>query len=164
MANEYGNGWEVMGENGALGWDDAIQEDGDEYTLLRPGNYEFEVVDFERAYHGGSAKLPPCNKAVMTLRVFGDGQQAYIKYNLFLHKKTEGMISQFFRGIGMKGKGEQVRMDFAGAIGKHGMCKVKHREYDGNTYNEIARIMLPNEKQSSPKTTAAPGGFVPGEF
>ena len=51
-----------------LGWNDTIEHDS-EYTLLPEGDYDFEVTRLERARHNGSAKLPACNKAVLTLRL-----------------------------------------------------------------------------------------------
>ena len=36
-----------------LGWDDEISNDGEEFTVLPAGDYDFEVVAFERGRHDG---------------------------------------------------------------------------------------------------------------
>lgn len=117
-------------------WDGQIENDSS-FTLLAEGDYEFTVEKFERARHGGSAKLPPCNKAVMTLRV-GDpfGQSTTITHNLFLHSKCEGLLSEFFVSVGMRKRGEKFNMDFPGSIGRHGMCHVVIDTYTGRDGDE----------------------------
>lgn len=67
-------------QNMCMDWDDAIESDGQEYVLLEEGDYNFQVVDFERGRFPGSAKIPPCNKAALTLQVkTADGKIATIK-------------------------------------------------------------------------------------
>jgi hypothetical protein len=115
----------------ALEWNDAIENDGDVFTLLEPGEYPFRVIGFERARHGGSAKLPPCNKAVITLDV-GDAEVATtMKHNLFLHTKCEGMLCEFFRAIGARKHGERLVMDWSTVVGATGRCRVKTRTWKG---------------------------------
>ena len=58
-----------------LGWDDEIENDGPEFIVLPEGDYSFKVIDFERARHPGSEKLPACNKAIVHIRL--KGQKAY---------------------------------------------------------------------------------------
>ena len=125
-------------------WDDEITLD-DEFTILPEGDYYFRVEDVERARHPGSEKLPPCNKAIVSVRVFSDMGEVVLKHNLFLHSITERMLSQFFTCIGMKKKGEPLKMDFKGAIGKEGKLKIGLREYKGNQYNDIKRFYRPEE-------------------
>ena len=82
-------------------WDDVITEDATEFPLLPEGDYDFEVESYERARHPGSDKLPPCNKAIVKIRIEEAAGTVYINHNLFLHSKTEGMLSAFFAAIGM---------------------------------------------------------------
>ena len=89
-----------MAEEREFGWDDEIENDS-EFQILPDGDYNFTVTGFERGRHQGSAKLPPCNKAIITLNVAdGKGNQGTIKHNLFLHTKTEGMLCAFFTALG----------------------------------------------------------------
>lgn len=149
--------------DGGLDWGDEIQQES-EFILLPPGQYPFEVVNFERARHPGSEKLPPCNKAVVSLKVFGpDNQTVTIPYNLFLHRKTEGMLSAFFIGLGMKEHGKPVRMDWNAIIGKTGWLKLDHRTFNNNTYHDIKQIIDP-EKAPKAQAPAAPAGGFKGTW
>ena len=49
-----------------IGWDDQISVDGEQYVVLEEGDYDFTVTGFERGRFPGSAKIPACNKAVLT--------------------------------------------------------------------------------------------------
>ena len=51
-----------------LGWDDVIEKESD-FTLLPAGDYDFTITGFERARNEGSEKLPPCNKAVVSIHI-----------------------------------------------------------------------------------------------
>ena len=75
-----------------LGWDDPIENDSPDFVLLPEGDYDFEVVSFERARHAGSEKLPPCNKAIVHIKIEGEEGISIIRHNLFLHTITEGML------------------------------------------------------------------------
>ena len=73
-----------------LGWDDVIEKESD-FTLLPAGDYDFTITGFERARHEGSEKLPPCNKAVVSIHIDAPEGSTTIQHNLFLHSKCEGM-------------------------------------------------------------------------
>lgn len=113
-----------------LGWDDEIQESGPSFTLLPVGDYNFTVEKFERGRHPGSANLPACNKAVLTLKVeSAEHGETTITNNLFLHSKTEGFLSAFFESIGQKKEGERVKMNWNMVNGAKGRCKLEHNHY-----------------------------------
>lgn len=134
-------------EGRELGWDDDITKDGDEYTLLPAGDYNFVVDSFERARHPGSDKLPPCNKAIVKLRIESQFGTVVINHNLFLHTNTEGMLSAFFTAIGQKKKGEKLKMNWAMVPGATGRVAIEPKEYKGNTYNNIKKFYPKEEKQ-----------------
>lgn len=141
-----------------LGWEDEIEKEGAEYVLLPEGEYDFVVERFERGRHNGSDKLPPCNKAILHLRIDAPEGTAFISYNLFLHTKTEGLLSRFFVSIGQKKHGEKIRMNWSAVTGAKGRCKVGIRTYvknDGSEgkVNEIKQFLEPSEK-TAPKFTA----------
>ncbi len=138
-----------------LGWDDAIENDSPDFVILPEGDYDFEVIDFERSRHNGSENLPPCNKAVVYIRIEGKEGISNIRHQLFLHSKTEGLLCAFFTGIGQRQKGQRVTMNWNKVIGSKGHCKVGIREYDGKQYNEIKKFYEPEIKQ----TTFTPGTF-----
>ena len=151
-----------------LGWDDEIVKESD-FTLLPEGDYDFTVTGFERARHEGSEKLPPCNKAILSLRISTPDGDVTLKHNLFLHTKTEGMLSAFFCAIGQKKHGEKLRMNWQAVIGAKGRCKVAIRKWKGNDgiereNNEIKKFYDPPEN-TAPAAAPAPGGvYTPGKF
>ncbi|HHV35786.1 MAG TPA: DUF669 domain-containing protein [Syntrophomonadaceae bacterium] len=149
-----------MEEYRELDWDDQIEDDGPEFIILPPGDYDFEVTDFERGRHQGSDNLPPCNKAIVYLRIEGKEGATTIKHQLFLHTKTEGLLCAFFTGIGQRKKGERITMNWDKVIGATGRAKIGIRKWTndkGETleFNEVKRFYEPED--NTPK-------FKPGEF
>jgi hypothetical protein len=143
-----------------LGWDDEIQNDSPDFVVLPEGDYNFEVVEFERARHPGSDKLPPCNKAVVHIKIEGKEGVSIIKHNLFLHSITEGMLCAFFTGIGQRKKGEKITMNWNRVVGSTGRAKVGIRKWINDSgqelvFNEIKKFYEPEETQK---------GFQPGRF
>lgn len=127
-------------------WNDEISQDS-EFILLPEGDYKFFVESFERARHTPSAggKLPACNKAIVTLLIRTNDGDVRLKHNLFLHSSTEGMLSAFFGAIGLKKKGEPLKMNWNAIAGKDGVCKVGQREYNGNKYNDVKRMIYKDD-------------------
>jgi hypothetical protein len=133
-----------------LSWDSTIENDSPELVILPEGDYDFEVIDFERARHQGSEKLPPCNKAIVHIKIEGKEGVSIVRHNLFLHSITEGMLCAFFTGIGQRKKGEKLQMNWNKVVGAKGRCKVGIREYEGKQYNEIKRFYEPEDKNFTP--------------
>ena len=125
-----------------LDWDGVLENDGSENTILPEGDYAFKVSHFERGTFPGSEKLCPCSKAMLTLEVSGEAGTAIIHDDLILHKKMEWRLSQFFRSIGHKKKGEKIVMDWNAVPGSTGYAHVVVAKYtDKNCYpREINRI------------------------
>lgn len=144
-----------------LGWEDTIEKEGDGFILLPEGDYNFIVESFDRARHSGSEKLPPCNKAVLKLKVEAPEGTVLITHNLFLHTKTEGLLSAFFSSIGQKKKGEPLRMDWSRVVGASGRAKIGIHTYtdqqgQDRKSNDIKKF-YPKENGPSPS-------FKAGEF
>jgi len=133
-----------------LSWDSEIEQDSAEFVVLPPGDYDFEIVDFERARHPGSAKLPPCNKAVVHIRIEGEEGVSTIRHNLFLHSITEGMLCAFFTAIGQRRRGEKVSMNWNAVVGSRGRAKIGIRKWTNDegrelVFNEVQRFYEPEE-------------------
>lgn len=131
-------------ENGyELGWDSEITNEGKDFIIAEPGDYDFTVVGFERGRFNGSAKMPACLQAELSIKLNHPDGECIVKDKLFLHSKTEWKISEFFLGIGQKKKGESLRPNWNAIIGATGRCKVKKRSYEskGQTYwtNDIEK-------------------------
>lgn len=176
-----------------LGWEDEIQESGPEFTLLPEGDYNFTVEKFERARHQGSANLPACPMALLTLKIDGgEHGNTTVIHRLFLHSKTEGFLSNFFESIGQKKEGERVQMNWQAVFGAKGRCKLEINSYmkDGEErQNNQVKTFLSYDKylqnsggqqqtqQAPPQQQQNPapfptqqqqqpqqGGYTPGQF
>ena len=121
-----------MQDNNILDWNDSIEEDGTEFVLLEEGDYNFVVTNFERGRFPGGAKVPPCNKAIITVKVYANGGEANIKFDILLYRSLEWRISSFFRCIGMKKSGEKLVMDWSKVVGSVGRAHFKQRSYTNN--------------------------------
>lgn len=158
-----------------LGWDDQIENDGGPYEVLPEGDYSFQVEKFERARHPGSDKIPPCNKAVLTLSVTDGTHSGTVMVNLFLYTKFEWKLCQFFTAIGQRKHGEAIRMNWNNVPGATGVCRVKIRKWTGNDGkqrdgNEVDTFYAPEDAPvvgnggftEAPKDTELPTGWGAG--
>jgi hypothetical protein len=160
-----------------LSWDDEISRDEKQRTLLPAGNYLFEVEKYERARFQGSAKIPASNMAIVTLKV---NDEVEVQERLILHTKMEWKLCSFFASIGMRKKNEPLRMNFDGAIGRHGICKLGQRTYKNSAgvdvvVNQVEQFYYEEESPSltvPPQQTEAPSyarpnsgqGWTKGSF
>lgn len=131
-------------KNGAMDWDSAIENDGQEFILLPEGDYVFTVTNLERGWYNGSAKMDPCNTANMTLEVRTPDGTARITTRLFLSYAVEWRLSSFFRSIGQKKHGEKLIPKWNEVVGARGLAHFKPRTYVGQDgeerkANDVAR-------------------------
>lgn len=140
-----------------FGWDDSIEKDS-EFTLLPDGDYNFEVTAIERGRHAGSDKLPPCNKATVSLRIEGPDGETTIRHNLFLHSIVEGLLCAFFASIGQRKKGERITMNWNAVVGSTGRCKIGTRKWTGDKGDEFTSNDIKKFYEKEAK------GFEPGKF
>lgn len=161
---------EYINDAHEIGWDDEISNDGGQYIVLEEGDYNFTVSAFERARFLGSAKIPACNKAVLTLAVDTPGGTAFVKYDLLLWSSLEWKISEFFRAIGQKKHGEKLRPQWGAVVGSKGRGRFKPREYDKkdgskSKVNDVEKFydFDPNffSGQSASASTSAPAPSAP---
>lgn len=165
-----------------LDWDSEIENEGSEFVVAEPGDYDFVVTAFERGRFQGSSKMPPCKQAKLTIRLEIPEGTCEIKHNLFLHSKTEWKLCEFFTSIGQRQSGQRVAMNWNAVIGSRGRCKVSKRSFESNKEpgktlwaNDIDKFYPPqapangslpfrtdNLPQSS--TPAATTGYTPGKF
>jgi len=131
--------------SGCMGWDDVIEDDGQEFITLPEGDYAFQVIDFERGRFPGGRKIPPCNMASLTLEVRTPEGTAHIRTDLILYHSLEWKISSFFRSIGEKEKGKRLAMNWDRVINARGRAHFKPRTYVGSdgqehTVNNVDRF------------------------
>lgn len=146
-----------------MNWDDTIENDS-EFVLLPAGDYDFEVLGFERKRFEGSEKMSACPQAAVSIRLFDKADpskgSSTVIHNLFLNRKCEGLLCEFFTAIGDRKHGEQLKMNWAEIRGKRGRCKVGIRNWfkkDGTEVqsNEIKRFYEPKVNNSAPAQSAA---------
>lgn len=151
----------------AFDWDDSIENDSS-FVIVPEGDYNFRVVNFQRGNHGGSDKLPPCKKAILTIELWNGSNRTTIDHNLFLHSKCEGLLCEFFTAIGQRQHGEKLKPKWDQIIGSTGTCKVAVRKYNGNDYNDIKKFYEKGhaiQQMSGASASVAPQtGFTPGQF
>lgn len=149
MENYQNNMGMDMGQE--LGWDGTIQKEN-EFIILPPGDYNFVVGGVERARFNGSAKMNPAPQANVQIIINkGTMEELTIIHRLILNTKMEGKISEFFRGIGLKKKDQLLQMDWNAVPGKTGRCKIAHRTYEGNTFNDIKEFYPNDNPQVAPQ-------------
>lgn len=128
-----------------MGWDDVIENDGQEFVVLPEGDYTFTVSNFERGSFPGGAKIPACPKATVTLNIDNDQGVATARVDLLLYRTVEWKIAAFFRSIGQKKHGEKVAMNWNKVVGARGKAHFKPRSYtkDGEErkVNDVDRFL-----------------------
>lgn len=122
--------------NQEIGWDDVIENDGQEFVLLEEGDYNFTVTNFERGRFPGGQKIPACNKATITIQITTEEGLASVKFDLLLYKTVEWKLSAFFRCIGQKKHGEKLTMNWNTVVGSRGRAHIKQRVYTNNAGEE----------------------------
>lgn len=148
-----------------LGWDDEIENEGSPRRVLEAGEYPFVVEGFERGRYAGGEKMPPCNQAILHLRVDAPDGNVKMNVNLFLHTRFEWKLCQFFTCIGLRKHGEKLRMNWSAVTGKGGRCRITKRSYkDRNGVereaNDVDEFLDPLGAPSVQQV----GGFTPGAF
>ena len=142
-----------------LDWDSEIENESPNFITLPEGEYEFEVISFERARYAGGEKLPPCNQAKLKLKIETPEGVTTISNNLFLHSRTEGLLSAFFNCIGQKKHGEKTQMNWGRVIGAKGRAQIGIRTYNEKEYNEVKKFLDPAEAAPVSGKTFKPGKF-----
>lgn len=143
-----------------LGWDSAIENEGSEFVVAEPGDYNFVVTGFERARFQGSAKMPPCNQARLTIRleIPGESGLCEVKHNLFLHSKTEWKLCEFFAAIGQRQSGQRIVPNWNAVVGSRGRCKVTKRSFTSK--NNPGKPLWTNDiDKFYPAEASAPNGL-----
>lgn len=135
-----------------LEWNAEICEESDA-KILEAGVYDFIIEDLSRSRFCGDKKMGPCAQAVLKLFVTscGDGKQGHVYDCLYLNKKEESRLSQFFESIGLKEAGKPFQMNWSQVLYASGRLLLGNRvekEEDGRIRRRhyVARYFLPQER------------------
>lgn len=135
-------------EGRELGWDDVISKD-DSFIQIEPGDYDFTIDHYDRSRSQGSDKMPACAMAVVYFNIHTEGEPQ-IRENFIMHSKFEWKLSQLFASVGLKKKGEDLRMDWNKLPGLTGRCKVTldpDKNDPEKKYNHIKTLYPKEPKQ-----------------
>lgn len=111
-------------EDKELGWEDTIKNDGQDFEPVPEGDYDVTVERIERSRSKGEGKLPPCNMAVVYFIVHAHNRDITVRENYILHTSIEWKLSELFCGVGLKKKGEELRMNWQALPGKKARAKI----------------------------------------
>lgn len=146
-------------------WDSEIEHDAEENVLLPEGEYDFEVLGYDRQRYSPSAnsKVPACPMAVVRLRVTGSAGSTTLEERLYLHSTFEWKLCQFFTCIGQRRKGEKYRLNWRAAVGARGRCRLgvrtwKDRGGSERQSNQVLEYLEPAD-QGAGTGSAYGGGF-----
>ena len=137
-------------------WNDTIEKDSS-FVELPEGDYDFVIDHYERGRSQGSDKIPASNMAIVFFNIRSDdGQEATIRENFILHSKLEWKLSELFCSVGLKKKGEALKMNWnavPGLSGRAHVTLVPDKKHSTKKYNHISKL-YPKE----------PKKFEPGKF
>lgn len=139
-----------------FGWDSEFDfEDSNEYIILPPGEYDFEVKSFQRSrYEGGVSKkdgktIPPCSVAKIQIGIKTDEGDVVIYDTFFINPKDKNRykMSKFFQSIGLTHPGSKVKMSWWSddLVGMTGRAKIYNRKKDDKTYNNVSYYIAKKE-------------------
>ena len=163
----------MQAQDRELGWDDTIQNDGEEFVLIPDGIYAYRITKMERGRLAGSTKLPPCNQASVFIEVSTDIGHKTIEDKLKLHSQMEWLLCAFFRSIGLRKEGEKLQMRWNEVVGKRGWVEIETRSYltkngEERQINSVKRWLPPEEAPEPPVLPPEPppaqATFTPGQF
>lgn len=115
-------------------WDSVIEADGQDFSPLPAGDYIFEVTGMNKEFFKGSAKVPACPRAALTLKVYSEdmSRSVTVYESILLCKKMEWRISSFLRSVGLKKHGQKVQPNWDNMIGLSGGAHFTVEDYTGS--------------------------------
>lgn len=131
-----------------LGWDEEVCK-GDEYVLLPAGDYDYTIESFERGRYEGSDKVPPCNRALLKVRVDAPEGSAIMSESLLLYDKMQWKLAEFFLSIGSEEVNGKVKMNWNLVPQASGRATIEIREDKKDAskkYNHVKK-WLPKPKK-----------------
>ena len=147
-----------MNEPHELKWNDEIQADNWQPNIVLPeGDYQFEVIDYEKTRSKGENGKISCNMAKVQLEFDGgDLGTTTIYDNILLRSDLEWKISSFFNSIGQKKRGERIVMNWDKARHAKGWAHLGIDTWINDKGNEVKKNKIKyyidyNEERICPK-------------
>ena len=145
-----------------LDWEEEILNEANSFTLLPDGDYPCTILKMERARYEGSAKVPPCRMAKLTVAVHGGelGENT-VTCQLFLLQR----FAEVFVSCGLASpEDERVRMQWDKLEGAACRCRIVQEDYtkrsgphagETGTANRITKFLPPVVQPAAPAAPAA---------
>ena len=131
-----------------IGWDEEVEK-GNEYVLIPEGEYDFTVESFERSRFEGSDKVPPCNRALLKIRVDAPEGTTVMNESLLLYDKMQWKLAEFFLSIGAEETDGRVKMNWQMVPQSTGRAKIEvttDKKDPNKKYNHVKKF-LPKQKK-----------------
>lgn len=165
-------------ENEFIGWGDSFVAEGNTFKLFEPGEYPFVVMGYERKiYDGNSDKIPNgAPFAEIELEFTGPEGTTRVTERLFMMKKWQWKLTQFFTGIGQAPVvGQAFTPNWNKVVGSRGTASLKINKYtkrDGSEgkNNQVDKYLEPVANNSTIQSNTPQQaenqntGFTPGAF
>lgn len=123
-------------DNEFISWDGSFDAEESQFVLLPEGKYPFQVTGMERKnYEGKSEKIPNgCPYAEVSVNLFSqDGKSTTVKERLYLLKKFQWKLTQFFISIGQPVVvGQPFKPNWSTVIGSKSEAEVTVNQYTGS--------------------------------
>ena len=119
-------------ENEFLGWDTGFIAEESTFALLPAGEYQFTVTGMERKiYDGPSDKIPNgAPYAELSIEVSGAEGKTTVKERLYMMKKFQWKLTEFFSAIGQTPViGQPFNPNWSLVIGSQGRVKLEINSY-----------------------------------
>ncbi|MCH4167710.1 MAG: hypothetical protein LKF42_00525 [Streptococcaceae bacterium] len=119
-------------DNEFLDWGGSFIAEESQFTLLPDGEYPFTVTNLERKiYDGNSDKIPNgAPYAEVSLEVVGTEGKTTVFERLYMMKKWQWKLTQFFTSIGQAPViGQAFSPNWSVVIGSQGRVKVETNTY-----------------------------------
>jgi len=157
----------MLDENRPIGWDEEfIVQEENEFITLEEGDYDFEIVNFERTQYSGSDKVPPCMRLDVKIRVTDGIKSTTITDKIFLIQKFAWKLSDLLAAVGLAKTKDAARPAMIQqSIGLKGRCHVTKTAGNnpGTFFNNVSKYHRKAENQLS-GFTPAPSATPPAQF
>jgi len=129
-----------VSEEMEMDWDSglSVEEEAAAINLPPVGEYNFEVVEFEKTYSKSNKPMAKVN-----LKLDCDGQSFRVYDYLVLTSNMAWKLATFFESLGLKEKGKDLaRMPWEKVLGAHGRVKIKHELYNDEPRVKVDKYVV----------------------